>query len=298
MEETSPGWELYRTFLEVTRAGSLSGAARSLGLTQPTVGRHVDALEHALGLSLFMRTQQGLSPTEAALALRPHAEALEATCAALLRTASSQGEGVRGTVRVTASDVVSVEVLPSIIANLNAKYPNLTIELVPSNRMHDLLRRDADIAVRMQRPVQGVLVARHIGAIELGIYAHRRYLKRRGTPASLAELANHALIGYDRETAFIRSMKQQVPWMRRESFALRTDNDLTALAVLRAGFGIGVCQVGLARRNRALVRLFENEVALQLDTWVAMHEGLRDTPRCRVVFDALVRGLDEYVNGH
>ena len=155
-----PGWELYRTFLAVVREGSLSGAARALGLTQPTAGRHVDALERALGFSLFIRTQQGLSPTEAALSLRPFAESLEATSAALLRAASSQGEGVRGTVRITASDVVAVEVLPPILADLHAAYPELTIELVPSNRMEDLLRREADIAVRMQRPSQGVLVAR------------------------------------------------------------------------------------------------------------------------------------------
>lgn len=151
------------------RAGRFAvGAARALGLTQPTAGRHVDALERALGFALFIRTQQGLSPTEAALALRPYAESLESTSAALLRAASSQGEGVRGTVRITASEVVTAEVLPAILADLHAAYPGLILELVPSNRLEDLLRRDADIAVRMQRPSQGVLVARHIGGIELG----------------------------------------------------------------------------------------------------------------------------------
>ncbi len=292
-----PGWELYRTFLAVVREGSLSGAARELGLTQPTAGRHVDALERTLGLTLFVRTQQGLSPTEAALSLRPFAESLEATSAALLRAASSHGEGVRGTVRVTASDVVAVEVLPAILADLHAAYPELTIELAPSNRMEDLLRRDADIAVRMQRPSQGVLVARHIGGIELGIYAHRRYLERRGTPATPDDLPGHALIGYDKENAFLRSVRAQVPWIQRNRFTLRTDSDLAAIAALRAGFGIGFCQVGLARRNPDLVRLFADEVSILLDTWLAMHEDLRDSPRCRVVFDALVAGLTRYIQG-
>jgi DNA-binding transcriptional LysR family regulator len=293
---SSPGWELYRTFLEVMREGSLSGAARALGLTQPTVGRHVDALELALGFSLFVRTQQGLSPTEAAWSLRPYAESLEATSAALLRVASGHGGGVRGTVRITASEIVAVEVLPPILADLQAAHPELGIELVPSNRVKDLLRRDADIAVRMQRPAQGVLIARHIGGIELGVYAHRRYLRRKGRPATLDELAGYALIGYDKETAFIRSMKDQLPWMRRDRFALRTDSDLAALAALRAGFGIGLCQVGLAKRNSALVRLFADEVAPKLDTWVVMHEDLRDSPRCRAAFDALVTGLSRYVS--
>ncbi|WP_296226186.1 LysR family transcriptional regulator [Ralstonia sp. UBA689] len=294
---SEPGWELYRTFLAVVREGSLSGAARVLGLTQPTAGRHVDALEQALGLTLFIRTQQGLSPTEAALSLRPFAESLEATSAALLRAASSQGEGVRGTVRITASDVVAVEVLPPILTDLHAAYPELAIELVPSNRMEDLLRREADIAVRMQRPSQGVLVARHIGGIELGVYAHRRYLKQRGTPAALDDLASHTLIGYDKESAFLRSMRAQLPWVQRSRFALRTDSDLAAIAALRAGFGVGFCQVGLARRNPDLVRLFAAEVSITLDTWLAMHEDLRDSPRCRVVFDALAAGLARYING-
>ncbi len=110
--------------------------------------------------------------------------------------------------------------------------------------MEDLLRREADIAVRMQRPSQGVLVARHIGGIELGVYAHRRYLARRGTPATLDALADHVLIGYDKENAFLRSVRALVPWMQRNRFALRTDSDLAAIAALRAGFGIGFCQVG------------------------------------------------------
>ena len=290
-------WDFYRTFLEVLREGSLSGAARSLGLTQPTVGRHVDALEETLGYALFIRTQQGLSATQQALALRPYAEALESTSTALLRAASSQGSGVRGTIRITASDVITVEVLPAIITELHAAYPELTIELMPSNRIEDLLQREADIAVRMQRPSQGVLIARRIGNIELGMYAHKDYLARRGKPARIEDVAGHALIGFDKETAFIRSMKTQLPEVRRELLALRTDSDLASLAMLRAGFGVGFCQTGLARRNPDLVRLFPKRISLKLDTWLAMHEDLRDNPSCKVVFAALTKGLEKYVRG-
>jgi len=297
MEKIEPSWELYRSFLGVLREGSLSGAARSLGLTQPTVGRHVDALEQALGCALFIRTQQGLSPSDVALALRPYAETLESTSAALLRVASSQGEGVCGTVRITASDVMTVEVLPAIITELCESYPKLVIELAPSNRIEDLLQREADIAVRMRRPSQAVLVARRIGEIELGLYAHRRYLERRGTPASLDALKDHGLIGYDKETAFTRGIKAQLPWLSPEHFTLRTASDLAALGALRAGFGIGVCQVGLARRDTNLQRLFPREISPRLDTWLAMHEDLRNSPRCRVVYTALAEGLTRYVGG-
>src|SRR5438046_1369813 len=106
MADASPGWELYRTLLGVLREGSLSGAARLLGLTQPTAGRHLDALENALGAPLFIRSQHGVAPTDLALELRPYAESLQATADALLRVAGGHGEGVRGTVRVTASEVI------------------------------------------------------------------------------------------------------------------------------------------------------------------------------------------------
>src|SRR5882757_6159005 len=142
MEKHEPDWALYRTFLAVLREGSLSAAARALGLTQPTVGRQVEALEQALDLALFTRSLHGLAPTEAAAELRSHAEALEAGAAALLRAASGQGGELRGTVRVTASEIIGGEVLPPIVAALQEAHPRLLIELVLSNRVEDLLLRE------------------------------------------------------------------------------------------------------------------------------------------------------------
>jgi DNA-binding transcriptional LysR family regulator len=289
------GWELYRSFLSVLIEGSLSGAARALGVAQPTVGRHVAALEKSLGIALFTRSQIGLMPTEAALSLRRYAEAMQSTAAALERAAASQGTGVRGTVRVTASDVIGVEVLPPIIASLRDEHPDLVLELVLTDRMQDLLRREADIAVRMARPRQELLVARRVGQIDLGLHAHQRYLSRHGTPNTMADLANHALIGFDQTTAFIRSAAKGLSGWRREAFAMRTDNNLAQLALIRSGAGIGVCQAAIARRDGSIVRLFPRHFSLQMDTWITMHENLRNSPRCRVAFDALVKGLQQYV---
>jgi DNA-binding transcriptional LysR family regulator len=296
MASEEPGWELYRTFLAVMNEGTLSGASRALGIAQPTVGRHVTALEKALKLVLFVRSPQGLVPTEAAHSLRPCAESLASAAAALQRAAASQGDGVRGTVRVTASDVVGIEVLPPILARLRQEHPALVLELVITNRMQDLLRREADIAVRMVRPSQEALVARRVGAIELGLHAHVGYLARCGTPRDESELAGHTLIGFDQETAFIRALRQALGPLKREMFALRSDSDLAQLAAIRAGYGIGMCQVGLARRDPQLKRLLARRVAFSLDTWVTMHEDLRESPRCKAVFDALVSGLGDYVN--
>ncbi|PKU24065.1 LysR family transcriptional regulator [Telmatospirillum siberiense] len=285
------GWDLYRSFLGVLREGSLSGAARRLGVAQPTIGRHIAALEEALGVALFTRSQSGLLPTDAASRLVHYAESMEAAAAALERVASSQGPGMRGTVRVTASDVIGVEVLPAIIAGLREQHPDLRVELALTNKIQDLLRREADIAVRMTRPRQVSLVARRVGTIELGLHATRRYLERQGTPRQTGDLARHALIGFDEGTAFVREAAKSFPDFQRDAFAISTDSDLAQLALIRAGAGIGICQVGLAKRDAALVRLFPDQFSLKMEIWVSMHEDLRNSPCCRITFDALAEGL-------
>lgn len=291
---TSPiAWELYRSFLGVLTEGSLSGAARALGLTQPTVGRHIASLEKSLGLALFTRSQAGLIPTEAALALKPHAEAMESTAAALERAAASQGEGVQGVVRVSASDVVGVEVLPPVIEALRRRHPALKVELVLSNRVQDLLNREADIAVRMAKPTQKQLVARHIGRVGLGLFASPSYIERCGKPGNVDALEGHSLIGFDRPGAFVRAAIKDLKGLDRDMFSLRTDSDLAQLALIRAGAGIGMCQVAIGRRD-GLVRLLPKHFDLGLDTWIVMHEDLRHSPRCKATFDALVIGLQQH----
>ncbi|CAN7346200.1 LysR family transcriptional regulator [Rhizobium rhizogenes] len=294
MMTMEPSWDFYRTFLAVLRHGSLSAAARDLGLTQPTIGRHIDALEDAVGAELFTRSQQGLLPTDAALALKPYAETLASTAAALLRAATGSRDRVNGTVRISASEVIGVEVLPPILAGLQAAYPDLTIELSASDAVEDLLQREADIAVRMVAPAQDALLARHIGSIPLGLFAHHHYLERHGEPKSIAELRQHKLIGFDRQTAYIRTMMKRYPLLDGISFAFKSDHSIALHNALRAGIGIGFYQVPLAKRDGNLVRLLP-EMELPLDTWVAMHENLKTSPRCRVTFDALVAGLLDYI---
>ncbi len=295
MSNADPGWDLYRTFLAVLQEGSLSGAARALGLTQPTVARHIDALEDSVGCELFLRSQRGLAATEAASHLRPYAETLASTAAALLRAASGQGGTVKGTVRVSASEIVGAEVLPPILAALRTQHPALEFELVLSNTVENLLRRDADIAVRMVEPAQEALVVRRLGDVPIGLHARRDYLDRCGVPERLEDLARHSVIGYDRETPAIRSLRRLVPGFDGVRFALRTDSDLAHLAAIRAGFGIGICQAALAARDPTLVRVLADAFELKLGVWITMHEDLRSTPRCRAVFDGLVAGLRSHV---
>ncbi|HXV01096.1 MAG TPA: LysR family transcriptional regulator [Caulobacteraceae bacterium] len=293
-----PDWSLYRTFLAVLDAGSLSGAARALGLAQPTVGRQIEALEAALGgEALFTRSPGGLAPTRAALTLAPHAQAMAAAAGAFVRAAAGTAQDMSGVVRITASDIVGAEVLPPILAGFREAWPAIDIELLCSNRNEDLLRRDADIAVRMSRPTQGSLLARKIGEISLIFYGHRSYLQKHGAPRTLEDLAGHTLIGYDRIPLDLEGLGDLPIAVSREMFALRTDNDLAALALLRAGAGLTPCQRTIAERDPNLTPLLEGQFELSLPVWVVMHEDLKGDRRLRAMFDHLVAGLGEYVRG-
>ncbi len=290
---TTPDWDLYRAFLGVLDTGSLSGAARTLGLTQPTVGRQIEALEASLGAVLFTRSPGGLRATEAALALQPHAQAMASAAEALLRTASGEADQVRGVVRVTASHIVGAEILPPILTRFHEAHPEVIIELDLSDRQEDLLRRDADIAVRMARPTQGALTARRVGSVPVGLFAHRRYLERHGAPTRLEP--GLAGIGFDRNVQMLAALRDlQLP-LTREHFAFRSDSDLAQLAALRAGFGIGGCQYGIARRDPDLIPVLTDAFRFDMEVWVAMHEDLKSSLRMRLMFDALVDGMAEYV---
>jgi DNA-binding transcriptional LysR family regulator len=293
MTTSQPGWELYRSFLAVVRERSLSGAARSLALTQPTIGRHIGALEEALGISLFTRSQTGLRATAGAAALLPYAETMASAADALMRAASGEAEEERGSVRITASEMIATEVLPSCLATFREFYPGIVVELVISNRSEDLLRREADIAVRNVRPTQGVLVTRKLGVLHLGLHAHSRYLRAHGTPRTMAELRGHAIIGFDQQPSVRRLPKSAIS-LTREHFAFRCDSDLGQFAALCAGFGIGVCQVALARRE-GLVPVLSDHFGFDLGVWVAMHKDLRSSRLILLLFDHVALHLETHI---
>lgn len=288
-------WDHYRTFLAVVEGGSLSAAARQLGLTQPTAGRHIEALELAFGAPLFLRTPQGLLPTEKALAMKGHARSMSAMSAALARIASGDVEDVRGTVRISASEVIAVEVLPSILVNLQEEHPALEIELSASDTVEDLLQQEADIAIRMVQPSQAALLSRRIGRIPLGFHAHRSYLERHGMPDSLGALSHHRLIGFDRQLAYVRDILKRRPDLAHISFDFRADSNLVQLAAIRAGLGIGMCQHAFAARDPDLIEVLPGLLDISLETFVVMHETLKTVPRFRATFDALVTGLGAWL---
>lgn len=290
-------WTLLRSFLAVLRRGSLSAAARETGLTQPTIGRHIDELETGLGIPLFTRSPSGLLPTPGAHSLLPHAEAMETAFAALKRAATlgGDGEAPRGTVRISASEVMGTFVLPPILADLRVRHKDIILELALNNRTDDLLRRDADLAVRMTRPKQDGLVARKLGAVALGLFAHRTHIARFGGPTGLDDLARHHIVGFDRDDHSARVVAGGTLPIARDIFSFRVDSDVAQVMAIRAGLGIGMMQKAMAKSEPDLVPVLADRVSIDLDCWLVVHEDQKDAPAIRAVFDGLAEGLSRWI---
>jgi DNA-binding transcriptional LysR family regulator len=289
-------WELWRSFLATAETGSLSGAARTLSLTQPTVGRHIDKLESSIGTSLFTRSPRGLLPTSTALNLLPYARDMSAAAQALVRMASGEAGSATGVVRLTASHVVGAELLPPVLAEFRELHPDVQLEVVLSDAQDDLLRHDADIAVRMTRPSQAALVAKRLGTLSIGLYAHVTYLERCGSPTTTEALLAHSLIGMDRDTQSLADLSIGGTPVTPQTFSYRCDNDLGQLAAVRAGVGIGVCQHVIAARDSNLVAVLPEAFSYRLDMWMVMHEDLRSTYRIRLLFDFLANEMGKLVD--
>jgi DNA-binding transcriptional LysR family regulator len=280
-------WTLIRSFLAVAEAGSLSAAARASGISQPTLGRHIQAIEAALQVQIFTRTAQGQALTEAGQALLPAARAMQAAAAELALTAKGHAAGIEGTVRITASRVVSHVILPPILARIRAAEPGIQIDLVPSDTTENLLFGEADIALRMYRPTQPDLVARHICDLPLGLYAAQSYLDRKGRPASAEELMGHDFIGQDRMGQIIRVMGLLGITVDRSFFPVRCDDPLTYVELVRAGCGLGGILRAIGDQDPGLERIDLVPDLPSLPVWLTAAPRLRQSPRLRRVWDLL-----------
>lgn len=286
-----PDWTLIRSFLAVAEAGSLSAAARATGISQPTLGRHIQTIEAQLQVPLFARTAQGQALTEAGQALLPSARAMQAAAAELALTAKGQSGGMEGTVRITASRVVSHVILPRVLALLREAEPGIQIDLVPSDTTENLLFGEADIALRMYRPTQADLVARHIGDLPLGLYAAKDYLDRRGRPTTPEDLMQHDFIGQDRMDQIIRVMRTLGMEVGRSFFPVRCDDPLTYVELIRAGCGLGGILRAVGDADPTLERIDVIPDLPSLPVWLTAAPRLRQSPRLRRVWDALAQGF-------
>lgn len=284
-------WSLMRSFLAVLDAGSLMGAARQLQALQPTLSRHIAELETQLGAPLFERTGRGVVPTATALAIAEGARQMQAAADAVQHTLAGRRTATTGTVRVTTSVVAASYLLPPVLAALQREEPGIAIELVASNQISNLLRREADIAVRMARPAQTALIARKLGEVAIVACAHASYLQASGTPAQPADLVRHRLIGYDRDDTIERGFAALGLPLRREQFVLRSDDQLAYGRLVAAGAGIGF----LARYNLPHLAGVQPVLPMlqiaPLPCWLAVHREIRGNPVVRRVYDFLAAAL-------
>lgn len=286
-------WTLMRSFLAVIEHGSLLGAARELRSSQPTLGRHVAQLERQLGATLFERTGRGLVPTRSALAIAGHARAMDAGADAIARTLAQEAQRTEGTVRIGASQVVATFLLPPLLAELRRREPGIEIELVASNAISNLLRREADIALRMVRPDQASLIARRIAKIEVGAYASKAYLKRRGLPSRPADLLAHDLIGFDSDESIVRGFRALGVAIARERFVFRCDDHVVNWQAVRAGLGIGFAAGYVGDADPAVRRVLPQLAIPPLPVWLTVHREIRSSRRIRAVYDFLAAAIPE-----
>lgn len=288
-------WSLFRSFLAVIDAGSLLGASKRLGTYQPTLSRQIYELEVQLGVALFERTGRGLVPTAAGLSIvdsaRQMASAAQNVVSGLMASSSEE----HGTVRISASEVVGNYLVPGSISELRTIFPNIEIDLVVTNQLSNLLRREADIALRMARPSQASVIAKKVADIPIGAYAAKAYVARRGTPSKLADLVKHDLLGMDTDESLIQGLNSIGIHVNRGSFVIRTDNQITYSKLIEEGCGIGFIPRFVADKLVNLQVLLPKATGVSIPLWLVVHREIKGNPIIRSVFDHLAESLPRHL---
>lgn len=276
-------WDDLRTFLAVARHGSLSAAARALGVSQPTMGRRLAAMEDRNGARLLQRLPGGYALTPLGESVLGHAERIEAEALAAERAIRGRDVALAGTVRVTTVDVLAAYVVAPAIADLQCTHPGISVELVPDTRTLNLSRREADIALRPSRFEGAEVVARRAGAMAMGLYAAPALLERTSDPLPLVTVLD------DQATL------PEARWLRDlhpdSTVAVRSNSREVQLTACRAGAGVAVLARMVGDAQPGLVRMPEARPCPLRDLWLGVHADMRAMPRVRAVMDAILAGL-------
>jgi DNA-binding transcriptional LysR family regulator len=283
-------WNLAKTFLAVADEGSLSAAARALGQTQPTVSRQIAALEGALSVTLFERTGRSVELTQSAVDLLDHVRAMAVGANMVSLAASGQSQSVEGQVRITASELMSAYVLPPLLEELSNQAPSLQIDVVADNGVTDLVRREADIAIRHVRPDQPNLLMRRVRDEVMRFYASPTYLQVRGQPKK-ADVSAHQIISFveaDRMLNYLRPIGLD---LTKANFRLSSSSQLVALEMARRGLGMFIAPERIAQGLSDLVHVLDEVEVFSIPTWLVTHSEMKTSRRIRLVFDHLVDKL-------
>lgn len=284
-------WNQLKAFLETAETGSLSAAARKLGLTQPTLSRHVAAIEQRMGVTLFERVGKAMALTPTGVDLLEHARAMGAAAEALGLTASGHSEALGGVVSVSATDILAAHFLPPLVRQLREKEPGIAIEVISSDALSDLLRREADIAIRHVKPEQPDLIARLIREPSANFYASEDWVRVHGHPRHAEEAAHLPFVGSDRSGHFLAYLRQHGLSLSEANFSCYSENSAGNWALVRHGMGIGAMVDEIALSTPGIVRVLDDVPPLRFPIWLVTHRELRTSRRIRVVFEALAQGL-------
>lgn len=280
-----------RAFLATVEAGSLSAAAKALGLTQPTLSRQIAALEGDLGLLLFERVGRRLALTDGGRRLAEHVRAMGAAADRIAITASSQSQALEGRVRITAVDILAAHVLPPILQKLYTVAPGIEVEIIASNSIDDLMRREADIAIRHVRPDHEDLITRRCRDTEVGLYAATSFIEKFGRPTQPSDLAEAPFVGFAPDDAVDQELNKRGIPVTRGNFRWLCVSSLVGLELIRRGLGVGLTFADAADQFPDLERILPQMEPLPAPVWLTVHRELRTSPRMRIVFDLLAEAF-------
>ncbi|MDO9131614.1 LysR family transcriptional regulator [Hydrogenophaga sp.] len=284
-------WNQLKAFLETADTGSLSAAARKLGLTQPTLSRQVAAIERQMGVTLFERVGKSMSLTPTGLELLEHARAMGAAAEALALAATGRSQAVGGVVSVSATDAVAAHLLPPMVRRLRELEPGIVIEVISSNALSDLLRREADIAIRHVKPEQPDLIARLIREASASFYASEDWVRIHGHPRNAEDAAHLAFVGADRSGQYLSYLRQHGLPLSEANFSCYAEHSVASWSLVRQGMGIGAMMDEIARETPGVVRVLDDVPRVHFPIWLVSHRELRTSRRIQVVFEALAQGL-------
>lgn len=284
-------WNQLKAFLQTAETGSLSAAARKLGLTQPTLSRQVAAIERQMGVTLFERVGKAMVLTPTGLDLLEHARAMGTAAEALGLAASGRSQAVGGVVTVSATDAIAAYLLPPILQQLHAQEPSIAVEIVASNAVSDLLRREADIAIRHVQPEQPDLIARLVRQAQAGFYASEVWVRTHGHPRTAEDATRAVFVGSDRNGQYLAYLRHRGLNLSESQFSCYADQTALHWELVRQGLGIGATMDEIANKTPGVVRVLDDVPPLRFPIWLVSHRELRTARRIRVVFEALAQGL-------
>lgn len=285
-------WTQARGFLATAEHGSLSAGARALGLTQPTLGRQVAALEAALGVVLFERVGRSLVLTPAGHEMLAHVRQMGTAADALAMAAAGRSDSIEGRVSITASDAMSAYWLPAVLADLRKTAPGIIVDVIASNAVRDLQRREADIAIRHVAPKQPELIARKLPDMPAYLYASREYLYKTGTPQTLADFQRLDFIGFDADAAGVDVLNAHGLPVTAAMMRATSDSGVAVWEMVRQGLGVTVMVETVARTTPDVVRIMPQIAPVMVSTWLTVHREVHTNRRIRLVYDLLATALE------